>query len=306
MTASSKLCRICKIIYVATIHITPGLSELKFNKSSTKATDLSDLRLYIYRVAAYICLHLASSRFVFAPSQPQSPAPQAIRRPEPPSRTCARPRLPGRWILRLQRSSAGQVRDAATSARGGNREDRGGRSFRRFAPDVLPGGSGLRASGLERTGSQDTRPQGGAQADIRSDAVYRGAAHPRRSARCSRVISIDRDRTGCVGPPPQHRTRPGAQKKTIVAATDLPPVAVSLYESLRTEVLQGTTRPEGLGAIVYHGMLDGLSMLMAVPRDSLSPRAHIVPAQNVCVDRGLVRLLANMILQTHSEVKHVY
>jgi hypothetical protein len=82
-------------------------------------------------------------------------------------------------------------------------------------------------------------------------------------------------------------------------------VAVSLYESLRTEVLRGTARPEGLGAIVFHGMLGGLALLMAIPRDA-SPRAYIVPALNVCGDRGLVRLLANMILQTHSEVKHVY
>src|SRR5882757_8491825 len=172
MIASSKLRLICKIINAVAIRITRRFATCELDMPRIKATYLSHLRLYIYRFAAYICLHLASSRFVFAASQPQSSAPQAIRCPEPPSRTCARPRLPGRWILRLQRSSAGQVRDAATSARGGNRENRGGRSFRRLAPDVLPGGSGLRASGLDRTGSQDTRSQGGAQADIPSDAVY--------------------------------------------------------------------------------------------------------------------------------------
>ena len=83
-------------------------------------------------------------------------------------------------------------------------------------------------------------------------------------------------------------------------------MAASLYETLRTEVLRGTAGPEGLGAIVFHGMLGGLALLMAIPRDAVPPRAHIVPALNVCGDRGLVRLLANMILQTHSEVKHVY
>ncbi len=81
---------------------------------------------------------------------------------------------------------------------------------------------------------------------------------------------------------------------------------MALYEQLRAQVLCGQARPEGPGAIVYHGLVDGLQLLLAsaaceaasVPRvPALPPIAH---------DRELLRLLANMVLQTQSEVMHVY
>jgi hypothetical protein len=71
-------------------------------------------------------------------------------------------------------------------------------------------------------------------------------------------------------------------------------------------VLRGAARPDGLGAVVYHGMLQGLALLMSVPRDPLIRQPQTAPALNVGGDRGLVRLLANMVLQTHLEVKHVF
>jgi hypothetical protein len=53
-------------------------------------------------------------------------------------------------------------------------------------------------------------------------------------------------------------------------------------------------------------MLQGLALLMSVPPDPLARQPQTVPASNVRGDRGLVRLLANMVLQTHLEVKHVF
>jgi hypothetical protein len=81
---------------------------------------------------------------------------------------------------------------------------------------------------------------------------------------------------------------------------------VSVYETLRAEVLGGQGRPEGLGAVVYHGMLDGLAVLMSavVPHATYHPPTTAIPS--IRDDRAFLRLMANMILQTQSEVKHVY
>jgi len=305
MTASSKLRRICKIINAAE----PRRYLLSFDQNghicAIKYAYVRHKVLYFVIVAAYINLHIGSSRYAFAASQPQSPAPQADRWPEPPPRACSCSVVPRRWILRLPRFGAGQVRDAATSAHRRSREDRGRFSFWCIAADVLSSGSGLCPGRLERTAAEVARSEGCTQAHARSHAVYRSAADRRRAARGSGPGSTDRDRTGCLGPPPQYRTRPGAQKKTIITAAALPPAAVSLYETLRSDVLRGAARPDGLGAVIYHGMLQGLVMLMSGPSAPTPWQPHMASAPNVRGDRGLVRLLANMVLQTHLEVKHV-
>ncbi len=306
MIVSSKLRRICKIINAAVRWISVAMAAVDCCYSAYKAVYSLYKALYISDIAAYIGLHISRSRYAFAASQPQSSAPQADRRPEPPPRTCARTLVPSRWILRLPRLSAGQVRDAAPGAHRRGREDRSRYAFRRIAADVLSSGSRLCAGGLKRTAAQVPWSERRAQAHARSDEVYRSATERRGSSRGSRPSPTDRDRTGCLGPPPQHRTRPGAQKKTIVAAELLPPTAVSLYETLRSDVLRGAARPDGLGAIVYHGILQGLALLMSGPPDPVTRRPQTTSAPNVSGDRGLVRLLANMVLQTHLEVKHVY
>jgi hypothetical protein len=305
MTASSKLRRVCKIINAAVSGRCPLSLDLKGYIDATIYAHVRYKRLYSLLWAAYINLHIGTSRYAFAASQPQSSAPQAGRWPEPPPRACPCSVVPSRWILRLPRFGAGQVRDAATSAHRRSREDRGRFSFRCIAADVLSSGSGLCAGRLERTAAEVARSEGCTQAHVRSHAVYRSTAERRRAARGSGPGSTDRDRTGCLGPPPQYRTRLGAQKKTIVTAAALPPAAVSLYETLRSDVLRGAARPDGLGAVIYHGMLQGLVLLMSGPSAPTPYQPHMASAPNVRSDRGLVRLLANMVLQTHLEVKHV-
>jgi hypothetical protein len=76
---------------------------------------------------------------------------------------------------------------------------------------------------------------------------------------------------------------------------------------LRADVLCGQARPDGLGAVVYHGMLDGLAVLMSVvhaPHVASGPTTAAI--SGIRGDRTFLRLMANMILQTQSEVKHVY
>jgi hypothetical protein len=75
---------------------------------------------------------------------------------------------------------------------------------------------------------------------------------------------------------------------------------------LRDEVLRGQARPDGLGAVLYHGMLDGLALLMcaAVPHTTCQPPTSVTPS--VRGDRAFLRLMTNMVLQAQAEVKHVY
>lgn len=88
---------------------------------------------------------------------------------------------------------------------------------------------------------------------------------------------------------------------------NVPPAALSTYERLRAEVLNGEARPEGLTAIAYHGMLRGLALILTEPAaEPLLPQNPAAAFQGVQLDRDLLRLLANMVLQSQSQVIHVY
>jgi hypothetical protein len=81
---------------------------------------------------------------------------------------------------------------------------------------------------------------------------------------------------------------------------------VATYELLRADVLRGEARPEGLGAVIYHGLIDGLMLLCSSTlRGAVSAQRASAPQPSAC-DRELLRVLANMVLQTQSEVMHVY
>jgi hypothetical protein len=83
--------------------------------------------------------------------------------------------------------------------------------------------------------------------------------------------------------------------------------AAEVYETLRGQVLQCEARPDGLGAIVFHGMWRGLVVLLSAPPPASSspaiPEATPVP---VAHDPQLVRLLANMLLLTQSKDEYAY
>jgi hypothetical protein len=81
--------------------------------------------------------------------------------------------------------------------------------------------------------------------------------------------------------------------------------AINEYETLRAAVLRGEASPEGLGAIVYHGLIDGLAVLTR-PMSRPVPITERTPSGVVTRDPALLRLLANMVLQSQSGIKHVY
>jgi hypothetical protein len=306
MTASSKLRRICKVINAASLlDLWPLESTFKLKAGFILRTH-KRAWLYIVSYAAYIALHIIRYRDHLGLSRPQSRTSQASRRLEPPPRARSRPMVPRRRIFRRSRSGASQIRDAAPGAHRGRREERDGCPIRCIATDLLPSGGGLRPSGLEWTVAQNSRSQRSAQAHWRGHEVHRWQAGHRASTRCPGTGSPDQGRTRYFRPPPQHRTRLSAEKKTVATTNGVPAAAVSVYEKLRADVLCGQARPDGLGAVVYHGMLDGLAVLMSVTAPHTSSHSPTAVIPGIRGDRTFLRLMANMILQTQSEVKHVY
>lgn len=79
----------------------------------------------------------------------------------------------------------------------------------------------------------------------------------------------------------------------------------AVYEQLRADLLRSQARPEGLGALVFHGFAEGLRLLCSATGTSAALVRAPSP-QPVSGDRELLHLLANMVLQIQSEVMHVY
>ena len=76
---------------------------------------------------------------------------------------------------------------------------------------------------------------------------------------------------------------------------------------LRAEVLNGQARPEGLAAVVYHGMLNGLALILTdVAPDSRPSQPAAPVSTQMPLNREFLRLIANMVLQSQAQVKHVY
>ncbi len=72
--------------------------------------------------------------------------------------------------------------------------------------------------------------------------------------------------------------------------------------------MTGIARPDALGAIIFHGMWQGLQVLLRTATASslrdAPPTPSAAPASTL--DRQLVRLLADMVLATQSQVQHAH
>ena len=87
----------------------------------------------------------------------------------------------------------------------------------------------------------------------------------------------------------------------------MPAHAAEAYEELREQVVREQAHPAGLGAIVFHGMWHGLSVLLQ--RSSAPALPSVGGASQpspVTHDPQLVRLLANMVLLTQSKEEYAY
>jgi hypothetical protein len=85
---------------------------------------------------------------------------------------------------------------------------------------------------------------------------------------------------------------------------ELPPSATTLYETIRADLLHGQACREGMTALRFHGMLQGLAILLKAPAEP--PQKATAPVdRSLRCDSEFVRLLANLVLHTHSELTHV-
>jgi hypothetical protein len=75
---------------------------------------------------------------------------------------------------------------------------------------------------------------------------------------------------------------------------------------LRAEVLSGRGRPEGLAALRFHGIVQGLALLLKGAAQPVAPTPKIESIKPIQRDSELIRVLANIVLRTHSELAHVY
>jgi hypothetical protein len=82
---------------------------------------------------------------------------------------------------------------------------------------------------------------------------------------------------------------------------------VQAYEALREQVTRERARPDALGAIVFHGMWHGLSVLLQTPPSAASSSVSAArPPFPLTHDPQLVRLLANMVLLMQSKEEYAY
>ena len=88
---------------------------------------------------------------------------------------------------------------------------------------------------------------------------------------------------------------------------NIPQAALEIYERVRAEVLSGLARPDGLTAIVHHGMIHGLTLILIGNVAEISPSTSPAPDTDGAPLCGeLLRLLVNMVLESESQVTHVY
>ena len=86
----------------------------------------------------------------------------------------------------------------------------------------------------------------------------------------------------------------------------VPPAALSTYERLRAEVLNGQARADGLAAIAHHGMPRGLTVLLTEVPAPTRLAAQAPVSEALPLDRQFLRLVANMVLESQQEAMHVY
>ena len=214
MNMSSKLRRICKKIKAAKWLRIPYTVDRLCYVFAIKTPVILQITLDCYHMAAYICLRCRSPGCrIFDQARCQGRTSQGARSPQPTPAAGSRALVSDRSLLRCAGPRPGEVRDASSGQHRGGEEGRCRRAFWCFPPDVLPSRSGLCAAWARRVATAAAGPPKSPQAHSRGHGVYRHTFGWRASSQCSRTLSGDPGRTGPVGPPPQHRTRPGAQKK---------------------------------------------------------------------------------------------
>ena len=302
----NKLCRICKDNFAACIaHI--ALLLLRF-AVTVRLISINETIIYldISYCAAYLVLHR------YRRNHQRDETGSQARTLTPPRITQCATQAGSRTVvsigrvLRCPRFAADEVRNAAPRAYRRRLQSRCGLPIWPIASHLVSGRSGIRPRGARRSIAQATRPQRGAQTHRRAHALYRTATTKRWLDSGARVGARDRIHMGSVSSPSQYRTRDRAQKKTVEETVPAcrSSDAVARYEALRSACLLGQGGREGITALRFHGMWQGLAILLKVPT-APPPNSPVSAHPEPSRDNQFVRLIANLVLHTHSELTHV-
>ena len=301
----NKLCRMCKCNFAACIaYVAFHLFIFNVNASLISRSELT-IHLDISHYTAYFILHCYRRNRHRDETEPQARTLTPPRITQSATQAGSRTVVSIGRVLRCPRFAPDEVRNAAPRAYRWRLQSRGCRPIWPVASDPVSGRSGVLPRGPGRSIAQATWPQRGAQTHRRGHALYRATTTKRWLDSCACVSARDRIQMGSVSSPSQHRTRDRAQKKTVEEPVPacLSSAAVACYEALRSARLPGQGGREELTALRFHGMWQGLAMLLNAPAAPPNPP---VPAHPVsCRDSEFVRLLANLVLHTHSELTHV-
>lgn len=218
-------------------------------------------------------------------------------------------------FFRQSRSSSGKVRNVTLCNGRWGFQERSGRTFWCLSSHFLRSRSSFCTCWVSRFTTAATRPQRSSQARYKCHGFYRELSCREQKIEYQSTYRLNKDPFQHFRTFPQRRKGNCSQKKIPQEESliKLPDNAVNLYESLRTQVLEGAVRPQGLCVFLYHGMVRGLQILagklsassLSVSSPSLIEKTES-PLPSIPLDTELVRLLANMVSHLQPEANYVY
>jgi len=307
----------CKINYAAIVRkITPltilflmrRIPEESFVCGILRGND-RQFKLDIRINKAYIILHSVKQRVQCEKVKSQNKATQRTGYAQSPSRTGGSADFSKPFLLRSLRRDASQIRNVAFGFSQRTLQIRSCQIIWCFSPNVLRSRICFCKKRVSRLITPAARPQRSSQIDFSDCRFYRSISQLRSEASLKRSCSVDTRALQSFGPSAKYRTRDCTQKKTPLETHSilLPKDAINRYESLRHQVLDGISRPQGLSVFLYHGVLKGLSILTT---SVSSPES---PIEKPCVSQtptpanpDFIHLLANMVLNSQKELIYAY
>lgn len=258
--------------------------------------------------AAYIYLHTYCTGNHLGQKYTQNVPPQEKGLTEPTPRARESTLVRGQHLLRFGRYCASKIRNASIGTNRWHFKSRRSNALWRVSPNLLSSRGRFCPRWASWAYASAAWPQGGAQAGCSSDELYRDTTAGKRKDRSRSTIRAYFGKTRHQRSPSQYRTRNCTEKKTLTPThtASLPSDALKLYETLRSCAMGSGVARTGLTAVIYHGMLNGLELTGSESTPPLQRRIPTDSLPSPTLDTTLVRLLANMVLQSQSEVTHVY
>ena len=300
---SNKLCRSCKADFaVAGEFLAPGAVRTSKVMLVPAKASCHDINLAV----AYFRLHpcCEGDRHGEISVEARASALPGIAQYRTRTDSCAM--VSFRRFLRCKRFASGPLRNAASRSNRWSLQGSRCRFVWRVTTDVLSSRGRVRPSRPGRAPATTKGPQGCAQTHRRRHGVHRAAVARRWRHPCENPRPGDCCGLETLGSSSKHRAGDSAQKKGVEALLTQPKHAdaVALYESLRTEVIAGQACSELRAALRFHGMLQGLIILLKTPTTPVASALPPTPG-TPCNHPNLVRLLANFVLRICLENSHV-